>query len=268
LSQLPDEDFLIAVGGPISAVGSDWIMSLPELFSLGHGNLDIRISRIQAAVLAPGPLFAPEGEDGNLTEQSNTETLYRQLLNRTIVVVTVENSQTAMADLKTFFETVSAVHQIEVGELHQLPVLRTALQIGLNTKEDDGRLCIAAPDHKSLVFTYGSDREITCALKPFLEHTNLSQSESVKAAARMLPQSTSWLLAMDLRVLGKWLQAQANYAPQWEFLSSILIQENEGVLPLALGMSWEKSNADLSFSIPRETLPLAGRLALIMNLVP
>jgi hypothetical protein len=47
-----------------------------------------------------------------------------------------------------------------------------------------------------------------------------------------------------------------------------LIQEEENALPFALGMSWQKSDLDVNVSIPVETLPLAGRIALIFNLVP
>jgi tetratricopeptide (TPR) repeat protein len=265
LSQLPDEKFLIAVGGPVSAVQSGWITRLPELLSPVHRSLTIRISRVQAAVLAPEPEFAPEDEDGNPAAQPHSDNPFLQLLNRTVLVVTVDDSQVALTELKAFL--VGEGFATETVEQDHIPVLRIVhgFPIGEHEVLD---LRIATPNRESLVFAYGGDAQLKRALEPFRNPENLSKSRTTKAAVRMLPQSTSWLVAMDLRVLGEWLRRLRNPIFYSAFLSSILLHEDENSLPLAVGMSWQKSDLDVNVSIPVETLPLAGRIALIFNLVP
>jgi tetratricopeptide (TPR) repeat protein len=268
LSRLPDEKCLIAFGGPISAVQSDWITALPGLLSPEAGEIDVLISGVQAAILAPEPEFASENDDGNPVEQHHSDSPYVQLLNRTILVVTVDDSQTALAELKSLFEAAPMTLSVETGESDEIPVLRIGQRFSLSGAENHLELRIATPNRESLVFAYGGEKQLKRALEPFRDQTNLSQTQTIKAAVRMLPQSTSWIIAIDLRVLGHWLRALKHQLPYYEFFSSILIQEDELALPFAVGLSWQKSDFDVHLSIPVETLPLAGRLAPFFNLVP
>ena len=182
--------------------------------------------------------------------------------------MTVEDSQVALAELKALFVADFGMVSTEIVEVDHIPVLRIPQGFSLLGEVQNLELRIATPNRESLVFAYGGDEQLKRALEPFRNPANLSQSQTTKAAVRMLPQSTSWLVAMDLRVLGEWLRQLLNQFPYYAFLSSLLIQEDENALPLALGMSWQKSDLDVNVSIPVETLPLAGRIALIFNLVP
>lgn len=267
LNQLPEEEFLIAVGGPVSAFQSGLLTDLPKVLSPGARALDIRINRVQAVVLAPGRVFAPEDGDEQLAEQPQADNPWGRLLNRTILVVTVDDSQTALAELKTLFVDDFGVVVTESGEIDHVPFLRVAQRLEVFGELQNLELCIATPNRESLVVVYGGDEQLRLALKPFRNLANLSKSPTIKAAVRMLPQRTSWLVAMDLRVLGEWLQTLRDHSPLTQMLVSTLIQPDETSLPLAAGASWQKSDFDLNCSLPVETLPLAGRIVMWLGLM-
>ena len=263
LKLLPDAPFLIALGGPISASQSQWITSLPGQLALPQKTLDIQISSIQAVLLAPEPV------------QKNGEDLARNIQNKgyfafipgleggLIFVVTVEDPEAALEELETLFAALKqqpSFFRIASTQKSKLGgITRLSVDLALNG-ENYPIVRIAATGQKTLVFATGNDEQLAWTLDSLRENANLSTSETIRAAVRMLPESTSWVAVVDLKnvvplaislYLGGLPEQQAN-----ELLSLV----GDMPLPLALGLSWQQSVLDVDLSLPKETLPFIGRI--------
>lgn len=261
LNHLPDAPFLLALGGPISATQSKWITALPGQLVPPQNELDLRISRVQAALLAPPPV----PKDANDPGQHNFDDVAARLQSCLIVVVTVEDSQSALDQLEPLFKALVDVASTERGELEGIPVLR----VGLMVQERKLELCIATPGRETLVFAAGGNVQLARALAPFHGDANLSGSETVHAAVRLLPESTSWLVALDLKkVFDELLQGFEAEDKIGQFINQLLRFDEEDTLPVALGVSWQQSDLEVHLSLPEELLPLARRVAPLLPFLP
>ena len=124
---------------------------------------------------------------------------------------------------------------------------------------------VAAPNNDTLVFTLGDEAQLTRAMAPSLGAANLSASETVRTAVRMLPESTSSLVVLDFRtILREALLADLGEGADVDRQMAFMGLQMEEAQPAALGMSWQNTDLDVHLSLPEEIFPFCGR-ALILG---
>ena len=264
LKLLPDAPFLIALGGPISANQSQWITSRAGQFLPPQKELDIHISSVQAVLLAPEPV--QKGAE-DLARNKELWDASFGFVGGLIFVVTVEDAEAALLELETLFAAVAESAANPATQQHHIFFQKVKLE-GINVLlvnsalngENYSIMRIAATGQKTLVFAAGGDEQLAWTLDSLRGDANLSGSETVRTAVRMLPESTSWVAVVDLKnVVPLAIRAYPGDRSEQQ-ANELLTLVGDMPLPLALGLSWEQSVLDVDLSLPKETLPFLGRI--------
>ncbi len=254
LNLLPDAPFLLATGGPVSAVQSEKIWTLLTGIQPDQGGPELSISHVQFAVLAPTPLVA----NAKGPKPANELDPLQRFQNRFVLIIQVQDTHASLNDIEArFHEMPGNVRTIERVDLNGVPVLhvRDAIQLGgfdLGTLP----LKIAAASNETLVVTCGDDEQLTQALAPSRGAANLSQSKAVVLAVRLLPESSSWVAVLDLKHVIR-EAASYNNIDSGNRLLKVLADQWD-TLPVAFGVSWQQSVLDVDLSVPQEIFPFAG----------
>ena len=271
LNLLPDARFLIAIGGPVSAKQCEMLSTQLGQSFPNQRKPEISLNAFQFALLAPDPIPA----DGEPRLPAKTLNAFERYYDCLILTATVPNAQTALKDIETWFAAFDQIAQqndgvnplerlvaIESRDLQGVPVLQITMAADAQQilpMLAGVRLNIAAANGETLVCTLGGDEQLTRALAPSRGAASMSESAAVRAAVRMLPESTSSIAVTDLsRVIQEVMYRGRQDHAQWLFEQLGL--EPEVPFPVALGVSWRQSELDIQLSIPVETLPLLGRV--------
>lgn len=254
LKHLPDLPFILAVGGPVSPVQSEWISSLPELLDPTMKRLNMRVSSIATMLLtAESDRAMPDhletavwpGFDGGI-----------------VIAATVDDAPSGMIELGELidsfvqllpqnFENVLPADLTISLEQGKLPDGTDVVRLQLKCGEYERMMRIGAPDNQTIVFATGGDEQIARVIAPFRGKSNLTQSPTVRMAVRMLPDATSYVTIADSRYLC--ILTNGLMIGRSDSVANFLA---ENPMPIALGMSWRKSDLDVDLSIPWETLAM------------
>lgn len=293
LNRLPDAPLAFAAGGPVSPqrarqITLDLKRELHAIIEKQNfaaesatktswrtliERIEIDVSRVQIGVFPPEPAVEKVGP----VPITEPDQLAADLLRSVVLVLEVEHSRAAMADLADWFGAfpaspeeipglgpVCTISPLKSGTAEGIPVLRAIPpdELPQNLARPVPRLMIAAPDRRTIVVIAGTEADLQRALQPFREGgTNLAQATRVSSAVKMLPESSAWVAVVDgrrslnlaLRTLYQTDQSVSMVAP---FVS--LIPDTP---PLAVGTSWRAPMLDVTLAAPNELLAAIGQLA-------
>ncbi len=261
LDLLPNEPFLFALGGPVSPKQCEWLADFAGRIFPDQQRPQIRITDLQIAVLAPEPPPAI----ANQPPPINPEAIHSRLQRNLIVVVRLDDSQSALDDLEARFNAAAApaAPAVERLVLNGVDVLRIPNVEKLHDQFPDEPmlLMVAAPNKDTLVFTPGDEAQLILAMAPSLGAASMSTAEIVQTAVRMLPESTSSLVVLDFRtILREALLANLGQRGQFGHQLAFMGLQTEEPQPAALGISWGATELDVHLSLPAEIFPLIGRV--------